>query len=109
VEAELRETVRVRDEFLQIASHELNTPLTPLALKLSALQQLAAREQSTPEALKKHLEVAQRQVRRLSELIKDLLDVTRLSRGQLQLSLAEVSLPEVVSAVVEQFAYPVIK
>jgi PAS domain S-box-containing protein len=104
VEAELREAVRVRDEFLQIASHELNTPLTPLALKLSALQQLAARQQSTPEALTKHLEVAQRQVRRLSELVKDLLDVTRLSRGQLQLSLAEVSLPEVVSAVVEQFA-----
>jgi PAS domain S-box-containing protein len=104
VEAELREAIRVQDEFLQIASHELNTPLTPLALKLSLLQQLAARGPCSPEVLSKHLETAQRQVRRLSELVKDLLDVTRLSRGQMQLSLSEVSLPEVVSAVVEQFS-----
>jgi PAS domain S-box-containing protein len=104
VEAELREAIRARDEFLQIASHELNTPLTPLALKLSALQSLAARGPCSPEVLSKHLEAAQRQVRRLSGLVKDLLDVTRLSRGQLELSLSEISLSEVVSAVVEQFS-----
>jgi signal transduction histidine kinase len=104
VEAELRKAIQARDEFLQIASHELNTPLTPLALKLSALQQLASQRQISPEVLSKHLEGAQRQVRRMSELVKDLLDVTRLSWGQLQLSLSEVSLPEVVSAVVEQLA-----
>ncbi len=104
VEAELRDAIRVRDEFLQIASHELNTPLTPLALKLSTLQSLATKGQVSPEVLSKHLETAQRQVRRLTELVKDLLDVTRLSRGKLQLSLSEVSLPEVVTAVADQFS-----
>ncbi|HYI02665.1 PAS domain-containing sensor histidine kinase [Hyalangium sp.] len=104
VEAELREAVRVRDEFLQIASHELNTPLTPLSLKLSNLQRLATAGPPRPEILTQHLEVAQRQVRRLSALIKDLLDVTRLSRGQLQLSPSEVALSELVRAVVEQLA-----
>ncbi len=104
VEAELREAIRARDEFLQIASHEINTPLTPLALKLTTLQRLVTEGRTSPELLSKHLETAQRQVRRLSELVKDLLDVTRLSRGQLQLSLSEVSLPQVVRAIVEQFA-----
>jgi signal transduction histidine kinase len=77
VEAELREAVRVRDEFLQIASHELNTPLTPLLLKLSNLQRQVSTGAPRPETLTQHLEAAQRQVKRLSGLVKDLLDVTR--------------------------------
>jgi signal transduction histidine kinase len=104
VEAELREAVRIRDEFLQIASHELNTPLTPLSLKLSSLLRLAAVGQLVPQEVSRHLEVAQRQVKRLAELVKDLLDVTRLSRGQLQLDPSEVSLAETVRVVVEQFS-----
>lgn len=104
VEAELREAVRVRDEFLQVASHELNTPLTPLLLKLSSLQRQLSAGASRPETLTQHLEAAQRQVLRLSGLVKDLLDVTRLSRGRLQLTPAEMSLPEVVTAVAEQLA-----
>lgn len=104
VEAELREAVRIRDEFLQIASHELRTPLTPILIKLATLQRLAARGQVAPDELTPHLGVIQRQVRRMSELVKDLLDVTRLSQGRLQLSRSEVSLPEVVRQVLEQFA-----
>lgn len=104
VEAELREAVRVRDEFLQIASHELNTPLTPLSLKLSSLLRLADGGALSPDAVRGHVEVARRQVRRLSGLVRDLLDVTRLSRGRLQLALAEVSLSELVAAVVERFS-----
>lgn len=104
VEAELRESVRIRDEFLQIASHELNTPLTPLALRLSSLQRVAAGGKVLPEDLARNLTSVQSQVRRLSGLVKDLLDVTRLSRGRLQLSPSEVSLAELVKAVVEQFS-----
>ncbi|NMO16932.1 PAS domain-containing sensor histidine kinase [Pyxidicoccus fallax] len=104
VEAELREAVRVRDEFLQIASHELNTPLTPLSLKLESLHRLAERGPAPPEVLKGHVDVARRQVKRLAGLIKDLLDVTRLSRGKLQLTLSEGSLSERVRAVTERFA-----
>jgi PAS domain S-box-containing protein len=104
VEAELREAVRVRDEFLQIASHELNTPLTPLTLKLSSLQRLADSGTLSPDAVRGHVEVARRQVRRLGGLIRDLLDVTRLSRGRLQLSLADASLSDLVAAVAERCA-----
>ena len=103
VEAELREAVRVRDEFLQIASHELRTPLTPLALKLSALQRHAAVGTVQPETVSRQVEAAQRQVKRLTELVKDLLDVTRLSQGRLRLSPSDVSLAELVRAVSDQF------
>jgi PAS domain S-box-containing protein len=104
VEAELREAVRVRDEFVQIASHELNTPLTPLSLQLSNLQRLVAKSRLTAEHLLPGIEMAQRQVKRLGALVHDLLDVTRLSQGRLQLSPAEMSLSEVVTAVAERFA-----
>ena len=47
-EAELREAVRLRDEFLSVASHELKTPLTPLSLKLQVLRREVRRR--SPEA-----------------------------------------------------------
>lgn len=104
VEAELREAVRARDEFLQIASHELNTPLTPLALQLSNLERLAFREQLRMDELPALLNAARRQVRRLSELARDLLDVTRLSQGRMQLSPFQMSLAEVAREAVDHFS-----
>jgi PAS domain S-box-containing protein len=103
-EAEQREAVRVRDEFLQIASHELRTPLTPLALKVSSLRKLTSRGTLTPAQLDKDLASAQRQVNRLTALVDDLLDVTRLSQGKLSLSYAEGSLTELVRSVLEELA-----
>jgi PAS domain S-box-containing protein len=104
VEAELREAIRVRDEFLQIASHELNTPLTSLALQISSMHRLAERGQLRSEDLPPLLSAARRQVRRLSELSRDLLDVTRLAQGPTQLSRSGVSLSEVARAVADVFA-----
>ena len=104
VEAELREAVHVRDEFLQIASHELNTPLTSLALQLSSMHRLAERGQLRSEDLPPLLNAARRQVRRLSELSRDLLDVTRLAQGPMQLSRSDVSLSEVARAVADVFS-----
>jgi signal transduction histidine kinase len=75
-----------RDEFLSVASHELKTPLTPLNIKLQTLR----RELSAPSAVLTserslaHVEVAQRQVKKLAELVEDLLDVSRLGVGQLE-------------------------
>jgi PAS domain S-box-containing protein len=97
-EDELREAVRVRDEFLHIASHELNTPLTPLILKLDHLERVTPAEQT------RHVVAARRQVSRLQRLVDDLLDVTRLSRGKLSLEPDEVALADVVATVVDQAA-----
>jgi PAS domain S-box-containing protein len=105
VEEELREAIRVRDEFLQIASHELNTPLTPLTLLLGNLHRMARRGEVSVEGLERHLEPSVRQVRRLAQLVRDLLDVTRLGRGQLLIDRqGRTSLSDLVETVLAQAA-----
>ena len=103
VESELREAVRIRDDFLHVASHELRTPLTPLLLKLEHMDRIV-RSYPESEALRRHLTTAQRQVLRLSGLVNDLLDVTRLASGRFELSCSRVSLADLVRAAVEQSA-----
>ena len=92
---EAQEAVQVRDEFLSIASHELRTPLTPLNLKLHTLLRAAesAPGGAVPAArVAADVHVAQRQVRKLADLIRDLLDVSRLAHGKLSLNLEDVDL-----------------
>ncbi|HSP80383.1 MAG TPA: ATP-binding protein, partial [Myxococcaceae bacterium] len=97
-----QEAIALRDDFLVVASHELRTPLTPLRLQLRRMEQVVCREQ--PEApLARMLEGGLRQVDRLERLVKDLLDVSRLSSGRLQLQLEEVDLGELVEAVAARF------
>ena len=103
---ELSEAVRLRDEFLTIASHELKTPLTPLALRLAQLKGAA---RGTPNSQLgqddvRLLEGAERQVKRLTFLVDGLLDVSRLGQGKLTLSLEELDVAEVVRDVAEAMA-----
>ncbi|MFL5343612.1 MAG: ATP-binding protein [Hyalangium sp.] len=102
---ELNEAVRLRDEFLTVASHELKTPLTPLSLKLQALELAAKAEPGSrlAQRLGKELEVMRRQVRRLAELVNDLLDVARITTGRMTLSYEPVDLPALVQEVVSRF------
>ena len=98
--------VRARDEFLSVASHELKTPLTPLQLKLAALERDLRRRGIASEQdaqFLRHLEMTQRQVRKMAALVGELLDVSRLSQGRLSLDLAETDLGEVLREVVAQF------
>lgn len=100
------EAIRLRDEFLAVASHELKTPLTPLNLKLQTLAR-ATRERRGPELLERlpaDLEVMQRQVKRLSALVGELLDVTLISSGHLRLELEPVDLGALLQEVAARFA-----
>jgi signal transduction histidine kinase len=93
----LAESVRARDEFLSIASHELKTPLTPLKLQLAmAARRLA--EGAAPG----WLQVSQRQVARLESLVAQLLDVTSIRAGRLVLRLVEVDLADLVEGAAER-------
>ncbi|MFY0572115.1 ATP-binding protein [Archangium lansingense] len=102
---EAKEAVQVRDEFLSIASHELKTPLTPLRLKLHSMRRSARSSEGAMDAetLRAHLDVAERQVARLSRLIDSLLDVSRIGAGKLELDWEDVDLAEVVREVVGRF------
>src|SRR5690606_16116537 len=81
--------VKIRDEFLSIASHELRTPITALQLQL----QMEARKQPD-ERLSHAFQVSLKQVTRLSALIDDLLDVSRIQRGKLSCEFADCDLSE---------------
>ncbi|WP_224247499.1 CHASE domain-containing protein [Hyalangium gracile] len=96
-----RSAVRLRDEFLSVASHELKTPLTSLSLKLQTLARDAAAQPDSPFVLKvrAHVETGRRQVKRLSELIGDLLDVSRISSGKMKLHWEPVDFAAVVREV----------
>ncbi|HEX5745009.1 MAG TPA: ATP-binding protein [Archangium sp.] len=82
---ELREAVRLRDEFLSVASHELKTPLTPLALRLQLMKNGLRTDALDVERLRGHVEVAHGQVRRMASLVDSLLDATRITSGRLTL------------------------
>ncbi len=96
---EAEEAVQARDDFLSVASHELNTPLTALKLQMDMLLQ-----QVGPEAthLRNRVVRARRQVLRITKLIGNLLDVSRISSGKLALEFEDVDFCEVLREVVER-------
>jgi signal transduction histidine kinase/HAMP domain-containing protein len=99
-----QDTIRLREEFLSVASHELHTPLTPLQLQLQTLKRaLATRGSATSSELTLKLESALRQVKRLSRLVDDLLDVSRITAGRLSLQREEMDLAELTRELVERF------
>jgi signal transduction histidine kinase/CheY-like chemotaxis protein len=99
---EVQEAVKLRDEFLTVAAHELRTPLTTLRLQLDTLQHQVAREKLSPQ-LGARLERSMRQVRRLGTLVEGLLDVSRLSGGELALSQERLDLAALVREVAGRY------
>jgi PAS domain S-box-containing protein len=87
-----QEALRARDEFLSIASHEIRGPITSLHL---AIQMLRG-GQIPPEAHASTLELIEREGRRLTRLVDELLDVGRIRAGTLRFELEDVDLGDVV-------------
>jgi PAS domain S-box-containing protein len=80
--AEAKKAIQVRDDFLSIASHELKTPLTPLALRLAALERRLEQGEHVDLSLVRR---SRRQLARMTSLINDLLDASRIEAGRLSL------------------------
>lgn len=98
--------IRIRDEFLSIASHELKTPLTPLKMQVQMLLKLLKDRpiaELPQEKVSRMLKVSERQVEKLSELVDDLLDVARITNGKLSLDLEDFDFGELVREAVERF------
>jgi len=98
--AHAEEAIRLRDEFLSIAAHELRTPLSAVQLQLQSL--LERPEGLDPRARLK-LERACRSGERLVRLVDTLLDVSRITTGSLTLTRSTFELVEAVEEVVERF------
>ncbi|WP_438025854.1 AAA family ATPase [Sorangium sp. So ce233] len=103
--AEARQAVERRDEFLLVASHELNTPLTSLKMQAHLLERLLPRyrrAEVAPARIDAALQVLHRQIARLGHLVDELLDVTRLNAGRLTLAPAPVDLAALAREVVDR-------
>lgn len=105
----LHESVRARDNFLKIASHELKTPLTTLKLQaqmrrlqIDQLDQFG--EPTLALTTARHwLERDEKQADRLTRLVDDMLDISRIQVGKFSLHLDRMDLSELVTEVMDAF------
>ncbi len=89
--AQITENVKKKDEFIGIASHELKTPLTTVKGYIEMLKMM---ENEQPK--KQFVESAFKNVVKLEELVKDLLDVSKIESGQLQLEMEKIDVGHLV-------------
>jgi len=100
---EAQDAIRVRQDFLSIASHELKTPMTSLRLAVQGLRRGAGGLAASPEVERfaAMVNTADRQARRLAALIETLLDLTRIESDRLDLSCTRFDLDALVREVVD--------
>ena len=96
-EREIQQADRRKDEFLAMLSHELRNPLAPLRNAIFLLK----RDKTDPATLDWALDMMERQVENMVRLVDDLLDVSRITRGKIDLQRSPVELTTVVERAVE--------
>ncbi|HKZ11810.1 MAG TPA: PAS domain S-box protein [Rhodanobacteraceae bacterium] len=94
-QARLQNASRVKDEFLAMLGHELRNPLAPITTTVQLMKLRA------PDTFVRERDIIEAQVRYLTGLVDDLLDVSRIASGKIELKTAEVDLGEVVAAAIE--------
>jgi PAS domain S-box-containing protein len=104
VEEELRLSVRRKDEFLAMLAHELRNPLAPI----SAAAQLMTMVDLAPERVRQTSQVIQRQVVHMTALVDDLLDVSRVTQGLVDIKRSPQDMKTILTNAVEQ-ARPLIE
>ncbi len=102
---EARQALRLREEFLAIASHELKSPISALQLQVQHLRTALERalDDVPRERLLRGLDLMGRQAKRQAKLIDALLDVSRIHAGRLELNPEPVDLGALVREVAERF------
>ena len=97
VEATLREADRNKSEFLAMLAHELRNPIAPIRNGLAFLQRAGGEHPHAPSLI----QMMDRQVTQMVHLIDDLLDISRISRGKIELRPELLDLADVVQQAVE--------
>lgn len=104
--AELEKALAARDEFVSIASHELKTPLTALRLQAQILlRNIQKRDSPTvsPELLTQFAQQIDQQIDRLTRLVEDMLDISRIQLGKLSTRPEPTDLGQLVRSVADRF------
>ncbi len=100
--ASLVEANRLKDEFLGIASHELKTPMTTIQGYVQVLRRRASQENMDKAALIRVVDTINDQTRRMNRLVDELLDISRIEAGRLEIHREVVDLEQLLIQVVEQ-------
>lgn len=98
--------LKMRDDFISIAAHELKTPLSSLMLQVQMLNHYIdnGKIHSMGDEKLFHLaDISNKQVKRFSHLINDLLDVSRINTGKLKLHLEQVNVNDVIASSISHF------
>src|SRR5690606_13307316 len=88
-----------KDEFISIASHELRTPLTSMRGYIQLLERMLAKEKN--EAIKTYIGKAGHQINKLTELVDDLLDISRIDSGKMEFNIKKFSLDQMLQSVTD--------
>jgi PAS domain S-box-containing protein len=96
-EEALRDADRRKDEFLALLAHELRNPLAPIRYALAGNKKVGR----TPDQQKRAEDIIERQVTHMSRLLDDLLDISRITRGKLELKKNPTELTLVVGNAIE--------
>jgi PAS domain S-box-containing protein len=97
-EIALEQANRRKDDFLALVAHELRNPLAPIG----TAAQLLARGGAEPGIVQKYSEVITRQVRHMTDLVDDLLDVSRVTRGLVSIEKTALDIEEAIHSAIEQ-------
>ncbi|MBF5044538.1 PAS domain S-box protein [Aggregicoccus sp. 17bor-14] len=101
-----QEAISSRDTFLSIASHELRTPITSMKMLAQHMRKrIQAQDPAAfaPERVGRLVEQTERSIDRLSRLVEDMLDISRIATGRLQMQREAVDLSELTRDVVDRF------
>ena len=101
----LEKALKTRDEFLSIASHELKTPLTSIRLQTQSIRMAIAKgkpEVYSPERVNRLVEQTDKQTLRLTRLVEDMLDISRVRSGRLKIEAEQFDFCEMVKEVIER-------
>lgn len=101
LEENTRELLRKKDEFISIASHELKTPITTIKAILQILDRSVS-QQDELQSIYPFVQKANRQVEKLTGLIKDLLDITKIQTGKLELNNSRFSIRQLTEECCEE-------
>jgi PAS domain S-box-containing protein len=96
-EEALRLADRRKDEFLALLAHELRNPLAPIRYALAANRKPGR----TPEQRQRAEEIIERQITHMTRLLDDLLDISRITRGTLELKKSRTELTSIIGAAIE--------
>jgi PAS domain S-box-containing protein len=99
-----KEALRIREQFISVAAHELRTPLTTMYARLQLVERRLAREDLDPATVLRDVRLVRQAADRLKALIDRLLDISRITSGQLQLERVETDIAAMTESVVSMLA-----